>query len=85
MFGEHAIYCDKKVVALIVKNQLFVRPTEKGKTYIGNIVESPPYPGAKPHFLIEDAFENREWIRDLVKLTASELPIPGKKRKGVKK
>jgi TfoX/Sxy family transcriptional regulator of competence genes len=85
MFGEHAIYCDKKVVALIVKNQLFVRPTEKGKIYIGNVMESRPYPGAKPHFLIEDAFENRDWISGLIKLTTSELPIPSKKRNRGKK
>jgi TfoX/Sxy family transcriptional regulator of competence genes len=85
MFGEHAIYCDGKVVALIVKNQLFVRPTEKGRAYIGNVVESSPYPGAKPHFLIEDAFEDRDWISGLITLTALELPIPVKKRKKVKK
>jgi TfoX/Sxy family transcriptional regulator of competence genes len=85
MFGEHAVYCDGKIVALICKNQLFVKPTDKGRTYIGNAVESPPYPGAKPYFLIEDGFEDRDWIGGLIKLTASELPIPIKKRRGVKK
>jgi len=85
MFGEHAIYCDGKVVALICRNQLYVKPTKKGRAYIGNVVESSPYPGAKSHFLIEDAFEDRDWIGGLIKLTASELPLSGKKLKGVKK
>ena len=42
MFGEYAIYCGKKVVALICDNQLFVRPTAGGKKYIGNVVEVAP-------------------------------------------
>jgi DNA transformation protein and related proteins len=76
MFGEHAIYCDGKVVALICNNRLFVRPTEKGRIYLGNAVEASPYPGAKPHFVIEDAFEDRDWLSGLIQLTALELPVP---------
>ena len=60
MFGEYALYCNGKVVALICDNQLFVKPTEGGRKQIGETVEAPPYPGAKNYFLIEDAFEDRE-------------------------
>ena len=74
MFGEYAIYCDDKVVALVCDNQLFVKPTEKGKDYIGDVVEAPPYPGAKQHFLVEDRFEDREWISELIRITAQEVP-----------
>jgi TfoX/Sxy family transcriptional regulator of competence genes len=74
MFGEYAIYCDDKVVALVCDNQLFVKPTEKGKDYIGDVVEAAPYPGAKQYFLVEDRFEDREWISDLIKITAQEIP-----------
>jgi TfoX/Sxy family transcriptional regulator of competence genes len=81
MFGEHAVYCNGKVVALICNNQLFVRPTEKGRTYIENVVEAAPYPRARAHFLIEDAFEDRVWISGLIKLTVQELPPPKQKRK----
>lgn len=76
MFGEYAIYCDGKVVALVCDNQLFVKPTDAGRTYIGKIVEAPPYPGAKLYFQIEDSFEDRDWISGLIKITAQELPIP---------
>jgi TfoX/Sxy family transcriptional regulator of competence genes len=78
MFGEYAIYCEGKVVALVCSNQLFVKPSESGRSYIGNIIEVSPYPGAKKYFLIEDAFEDREWIGGLIKITAKELPIPKK-------
>ena len=80
MFGEYAIYCRGKVVALVCDNQLFVKQTEGGRSYIGSIVEAAPYPGAKLHFLIGDAFEDREWISGLIKITAEELPAPKPKR-----
>jgi TfoX/Sxy family transcriptional regulator of competence genes len=54
MFGEYAIYCDGKVVALVCDNQLFVKPTESGRAYIGKVFEAPPYPGAKLYFLIDE-------------------------------
>jgi TfoX/Sxy family transcriptional regulator of competence genes len=80
MFGEFAIYCDTKVVALICNNQLFVKATQAGRTFIGEPVEAPPYPGAKPSFLIEDEIENRDWLQKLVSLTASELPVSKPKK-----
>ena len=81
MFGEYAIYCDGKVTALVCDNQLFVKPTEAGRSFIGEVVEAPPYPGAKMSFLIEDGLENRDWISDLVRITAKELPEPKPKKK----
>jgi len=85
MFGEYAIYCDGKVTALVCDNQLFVKPTEAGRSFIGEVVEAPPYPGAKMSFLIEDGFEDRDWISDLVRITAKELPEPKPKKKKKKK
>ena len=85
MFGEYAIYCDGKVTALVCDNQLFVKPTEAGRSFIGEVVEAPPYPGAKMSFLIEDGFENRDWISNLVRITAKELPEPKPKKKKKKK
>jgi TfoX/Sxy family transcriptional regulator of competence genes len=83
MFGGHTIYCDGKVVALICDGQLFVKPTEKGREFIGEVQESPPYPGAKPCFLIEDRIEDKEWISRLIQITTEELPNKPKKKKGI--
>ena len=80
MFGEYAIYCNDKVVALICNDQLFVKPTKAGRTFIGNVVEAPAYSGAKPSFLIEDQLEDREWLSELIGLTEEELPKPKKKK-----
>lgn len=83
MFGGYAVYCDKKVVALVCDDQLFVKPTEGGRSFIGNVVEAPAYPGAKMSFLIEDKFEDREWISELIRITARELPEPKQKKKKI--
>ena len=84
MFGEYAIYCDGKVVALVCDDQLFVKPTEGGRAYIGDVVEAEPYPGSKMYFLIEDKFEDREWIGELIRITVQELPMPKQKRSKIR-
>lgn len=74
MFGEYALYSGGKVVALICDNRLFIKPTNAGRSFIGDVVEAPAYPGAKPSFLIEDQIEDRTWISKLIRLTEKELP-----------
>ena len=54
MFGEYGIYSDGKLFGLICDNKLFIKPTNSGRKFIGNVVEAPPYEGAKPSFLIEE-------------------------------
>jgi TfoX/Sxy family transcriptional regulator of competence genes len=86
MFGEYGIYCGGKMVASVCDNKLFVKPTISGRAYIGEVVEAPPYPGAKPAFLIPvEKLEDHEWLSGLIKITSQELPIPIKKKKTIKK
>ncbi len=81
MFGGCTLYSKDKVVALICDDQLFVKPTEAGRAFIGDVVEAPPYPGAKLSFLIEDKIEDGEWLTELITLTEAELPSPKPKKK----
>jgi TfoX/Sxy family transcriptional regulator of competence genes len=81
MFGEYALYSKGKVVALVCDNQLFVKPTEAGRSFIGDVVEAPPYPGARLSFLIEDKIDDGEWLTELITLTEKELPKPKPKAK----
>ena len=48
IFGEFGIYCDGKIVALVCGNELYVKPTAAGRAFIGEVIEAPPYQGAKP-------------------------------------
>lgn len=81
MFGEYAIYSDEKLFGLICDNKLFIKPTKAGREFIGKVVEAPPYPGAKPSFLIEDKIEDSEWLSKLVRISLKELPEPEPKKK----
>jgi TfoX/Sxy family transcriptional regulator of competence genes len=81
MFGEYGIYADEKMFGVICDNKLFIKPTSAGREYIGEVVEAPPYEGAKPSFLIEDRVEDSVWLSELVRLTVKELPAPKPKKK----
>ena len=82
MFGEYGVYADGKIFALICDNRLFIKPTEGGRRFIGEVVEAPPYPGAKPSLLIEEKLHDRAWLSELVRITVRELPEPKPKKKG---
>ncbi len=74
MFGEYALYCDGKIVALVCNNELFVKPTVAGKAFIGDFVEGCPYVGAKPRLLISsEKLDDSEWLTNLIKITAAEV------------
>ncbi len=80
MFGEYAIYCDDKIIGLVCDNQFFVKPTTVGRTIMAQVVEAPPYPGAKPYFLMGEELDDREFMTNLIRRTASELPVPKPKK-----
>jgi TfoX/Sxy family transcriptional regulator of competence genes len=73
MSGEYALYSDGKVVALVCDNQVFIKQTPGGRAFIGRVTEAPAYTGAKMRFLI-DRLDDREWISELIRITARELP-----------
>ena len=85
MFGEYGLYCDGKLVGLICDDQLFVKPTDAGRSLLGTVEEASPYPGAKPSFLIAgDSWDDSALLAKLVRLTADNLPSPKAKNQPVK-
>jgi TfoX/Sxy family transcriptional regulator of competence genes len=82
MFGEYAVYYEEKVVALVCDDQFFAKVTEKGRAFLGKDYEdAPAYPGAKPSLLVgASVLEDHERLRELVMLTARELPAPKPKK-----
>nr|WP_315420113.1 TfoX/Sxy family protein [uncultured Pedobacter sp.] len=81
MFGEYGLYFDDKLFALVCDNKLFIKPTLSGRAYIIDVVEAPPYPGAKNQFLIEEQLEDSDWLKKLVSITVAELPEPKPRKK----
>lgn len=81
MFGEYGMYCDGKVMAFICDDQLFIKPTEAGRAYLGEVTEAEAYPGSKMYFLIDgDRWDDADWLAGLVKATADDLPVPKPKK-----
>jgi len=78
MFGEYALYYDGKVVALVCDDRLFVKITEPGREFAGDLyAEGFPYEGAKPYMIIHDELiDDREWLSGLVVITAEALSDP---------
>ena len=78
MFGEYALYCGEKVVALVCDDQLFVKIAAPGKALVGKrYAEGFAYPGAKASILVgADDLEDHDRLAELIRLTAAALPTP---------
>ncbi len=82
MFGDYCLYCDEKVVALVCDNELFVKVTVAGEAFLGKHEKRPAYPGAKPSLYISgDNWDDADWMAQLIKISASELPKPKPKKR----
>lgn len=80
MFGDYAVYCDEKVVALVCSNELFVKDTPAGRELAPNLDLAPAYPGAKPGIHVpQNKWADIEWLSKLVRTTADALPAKKKK------
>jgi DNA transformation protein len=82
MFGEYALYCNDKVVALICDDQLFVKITPAGKAVVGDrYAEGIAYPGARPSILVSASdLEDHERLSELIRVTSAALPPPKAKK-----
>ncbi len=81
MFGEYALYCDEKVVALVCDDQLYIKPTALSARFLDEAHLAPPYPGAKAYYRVPDEkLEDSRWLTDFIRQTAAQLPLPKPKK-----
>jgi TfoX/Sxy family transcriptional regulator of competence genes len=72
MFGEYGVYVNGKLMGAICDDQLYLKPTVSNRLHADPVYEAPPYPGAKPHLLIEaDRWDDAEWLGDAPRVTAA--------------
>ncbi len=83
MFGEYALYCEGKVVALVCDDRLYLKITDQGSIFLdGRCGTGPAYPGAKPSFVIEeDLWDDQDWMIELFSITTAHVPEPKPKKK----
>lgn len=86
MFGEYALYAKGKVVALVCDNQLFVKILPASIELEAICEKSAPYPGAKPHYVIEEGqLSTLDSLRDILLAISDALPVKKKSKKTKKK
>ncbi len=81
MFGGFCLYSAGKMFGQVCYDRLFFKPTAGGRAFMVNVVEAPPYPGAKPSLLIEEQLDDGEWLSEMVRITTRELPDAKPKRR----
>ncbi|MEH3144687.1 MAG: TfoX/Sxy family protein [Methylobacterium frigidaeris] len=81
MFGEYAIRCQGRTVALVCDDRLYLKPTPAGRGLLASVVEAHPFPGAKPWLLVEgDLWDDGESLAALFRATAASLPAPAPRK-----
>lgn len=78
MFGEYAVYFDKKTVAFVCDNTFYLKintsSTEEAKKLMLNFKMGQAYPGSKDYYIVdEDVFENRKVFLGLLEKCAESV------------
>lgn len=77
MFGEFCLYFAGRPVGLVCDEQLFLKPSEAGRSLMTELREGAPFPGARPHLRIgPDDWDDRQRMNALVRATFDALPPP---------
>jgi TfoX/Sxy family transcriptional regulator of competence genes len=84
MFGEYAIYFDKKVVALVCDNKVFIKINQGSENFFSenriDLKTGQAYPGSsKFYILTENILENRELFLKILKCVAEFVKVKMKK------
>lgn len=80
MFGEYAIWCDGKLVALVCDDQVFLKPTAGALALVPDLPRGPPYPGARPMVIGDALLDDPELLSRVVAQIAADLPEPKPKK-----
>src|SRR4051812_29190332 len=81
MFGEYALYANKKVVALVCDDMLYVKILPASKALEDICPKGPPYPGAKPHYIVdEDQLSQIDNLSDILLDISDALPAKKPKK-----
>jgi hypothetical protein len=86
MFGEYALYADDKVVALICDDLLYVKILPASKQLEQLCEKGEPYPGARPHYIVEEAqLSTVSMLGGVLCAIAESLPVQRKPNRSGKR
>lgn len=81
MFGEYALYLDRKVVAFACDDSLFIKPNDAVARLHPELPQRPPYPGAKDYPMADELLDDAEALRRVFIDSAAVLPEARSRRK----
>lgn len=79
MFGEYMIYCNDKPVLIVCDDTPMVKLLPILEPLLAGHPTRPPYAGAKEHYVLDP--DDRETLREAVRLAETVTPLPKKKKK----
>ena len=79
MMGEYIVYYQGKIVGGVYDDRLLVKPVPSAKRLMAKAWAELPYEGAKEMLLVENT-DDREFLKELLKAMAEELPAPRQRR-----
>ncbi len=82
MFGEYALYYDKKVVGLICDNTLFLKITDFSKKILEavKVKTGPAYPRSKDFYIVgEEILEDNKLLKKIILGIWEDVPFKKKK------
>ena len=79
MMGEYIVYYQGKIVGGVYDDRLLVKPVPSAKRLMPKARAELPYEGAKEMLLVENTYD-REFLKELLKAMAEELPAPRQRR-----
>lgn len=84
MFGEYALYADKKVVALICNDQLYVKILPESAELEDICDKDEAYPGSKKFYVVEESqLSQIPHLSEILLNIAKVLLVPQKKIKKI--
>lgn len=77
MFGEYAMYANEVVVGLVCDQCVYIKETQGTAALLrGRAGMGPPFPGAKPWFMLtEDELLEDELVSQVISAALRDLPV----------
>ncbi|NCE64750.1 TfoX family protein [Pseudoflavonifractor sp. 524-17] len=79
MFGEYMVYLNDKPVLIICGDRAMVKMLPCLADLLKDRPAAPPYQGAKDHYVLDP--DDRETLREAVRLAETVTPVPKKRVK----
>ncbi|HLP77961.1 MAG TPA: TfoX/Sxy family protein [Candidatus Paceibacterota bacterium] len=82
MFGEYALYCEGKTVALVCDDRLYVKMLPASQELEPLCEKGQPYPGARSHYIVDEGqLSTLIQLPEILSAIARSLPVKKLKKR----